>query len=450
MVGLLIGQEFELDIERLGIYGEGVGRLEGFAIFIDGALPGERVVAKIYELHKSFGRAHIKKILISSKNRITPVCPLFGTCGGCQLLHLEYSQQLLTKRQKVVDAFERIGGFFEATIAPCEPSPLQLGYRNKIQLPTSKENPVTLGLYARKTHDLVKVSQCFIHCDLGEEVFTKLAPLLKAHASSESLKHVLIKTSVISREVLVILVTTLRNLPYLSELAKCIIEKIPEVRGVVQNVNPSLGNVILSEDYVTLAGDPFIEEKILGYKVKISPASFFQVNTYQAEKLYKKAIELCALTGAETVLDAYCGVGVLSLLIASHAKRVIGIECVQDAVANAKENAQSNHISNIEFTCAPVEETISSLKNIDVALLNPPRKGCSPLFLEALTAAAPKKIVYISCDPATLARDLKYLCSKGYVLESAHPFDLFPQTGHVECIVSIARTQEEIKPLRDI
>lgn len=437
MVELNVGEEFEIAIQRLGIYGEGVGKLQGFTVFVEGALPGECALVKIYEKRKTYARAHLLDLLSTSPHRVTPICPLFGECGGCQFLHLEYSQQLEVKRQRVVDALERIGGFSAALVAPCAASPLQLGYRNKIQLPCSKDKPMQLGLYARKTHNLVQVEKCYIHCDQGEEVFAIIQNLLKTLPGLESLKHVLIKTSVKTGEVLVILVTAERAPPFLGLFAQRIFNEIPKVRGVVQNINPASGNVILSEEYHTLAGEPFIEEELLGYTVKISPASFFQVNTHQAEQLYQKAIELCALTGEETVLDAYCGVGVLSLIMAKSAKQVIGIECVEDAVHNARENAARNAVSNIRFICAPIEQTITSFKDIDVALLNPPRKGCDSHFLQTLLHAAPKRIIYISCDPATLARDLKFLCTYSYTLDSAYPFDMFPQTAHVECIARL-------------
>lgn len=440
MLDFEIGKQFELRIERLGIYGEGVGHAQGFTLFVEGALPGERVVVTLYELRKTYGRASIVKVVEPSIHRVVPVCPAFGECGGCQLLHLTYSGQLEMKRQRVVDALERIGNLHDCFVAPCTPSPFELGYRNKIQLPCSKENPVQLGLYARKTHDLVQIDKCYIHCAQGEEVFAQVQRLLKEYPCAGVFKHVLIKTSVKTGQVLLILVTAEREVPFLSSFAEEVFKRAPRVRGIVQNINPKPGNVILSEEFHLIGGESFIEEEILGYQVKISAASFFQVNTLQAEQLYARAVEMCGLTGGEKVVDAYCGVGVLSLVMSKHALEVVGIECVEDAVTNAQENAERNQVANVRFICAPVEGAIESLSGVDVVLLNPPRKGCDPIFLEAVVKCAPKRIVYISCDPATFARDLKFLSAQGYKLEEAYPFDMFPQTAHVECVGRLSKT----------
>jgi 23S rRNA (uracil1939-C5)-methyltransferase len=232
--------------------------------------------------------------------------------------------------------------------------------------------------------------------------------------------------------VLVVLVT--ENEASMSELAKELMAAMPEIKGVVQNINPMPGNVVLSREFRTLAGQGWIEERLSGLMFKVSPASFFQVNPAQAEKLYAKVLEFAQLSGEESVLDAYCGVGTLTLILAQHAKEVIGVECVADAISDAQENAARNQISNVKFTCGQAEELISNLKEVDVAVLNPPRKGCARFFLEKLAQHGPKRIVYVSCDPATLARDLQFLCGKGYRLDAVQPYDMFPQTAHVECV----------------
>lgn len=422
--------EFDLLVERLGINGEGVGYHEGFTVFVDEALPKEKVRVRLYEKRKNFGRAKIVEILTASPHRVKPVCPLFGRCGGCQLMHLDYAQQLIAKRQRVVDALERIGKFTDSDVQPCEPSSLPLGYRNKIQLPVVDGR---LGLYARNSHDLVEIERCFIHCDLGEKALAHIQSILKAF--SFELKAVLIKTAVNTQQVLVILVTVKEEMP--AGLAETIMAAMPEIKGVVQNVHPTQGNVILSRDFRTLAGQGWVEEKLLGLTFKVSPASFFQVNPAQAERLYQKVLEFSSLGKDEIVLDAYCGVGTLSLILAREAKEVIGIECVPEAILDAEENAKHNGISNARFLCGQAEELVPTLKGIDVAILNPPRKGCEPSFLQKLVSLQPKRVVYVSCDPATLARDLRFLCDNGYVLDIAQPFDMFPQTAHVECIVRL-------------
>lgn len=432
---LEIGQEIELSIERLGINGEGVASWNGYTIFVDGALPGERACVRLYERRKTFGRGRAVKLLIPSQHRVEPACPLFGKCGGCQLMHLAYDQQLKAKRQRVVDALERIGKIFGVEVLPCEPSPLPLAYRNKIQLPVAPD--ASLGLYAYNTHDLVPIETCFIHCATGEKAFQYIRQTLKA-VPLAGLRHVLIKTAVHTGQILIVLVTE-DKCPAIELFSQRLMALMPEIRGVVQNINASSGNTILSGDFHLVAGQGYIEERLCGLLFKVSPASFFQVNPAQAEKLYEKALDFLSLQGGEKVLDAYCGVGTLSLILAGKAKEVVGVECVPEAIADAKENAGLNAITNATFVCDQAEDFISSLDNIDAAVLNPPRKGCEASFLEKLSSLKPNHIVYISCDPATLARDIALLISKGYRLEAVQPFDMFPQTAHVETIASLKR-----------
>lgn len=438
-----LGKKMELDIERLGINGEGVGQWYGYTIFVDGALPNEKVLTSLYEKRKSFGRARILQKITTSEHRIDPICPLFGECGGCQLMHLRYEQQLKAKRQRVVDALERIGKIYDVEVGECIASPSPLSYRNKIQLPVAKQgNSMRLGLYARNTHELIDMDTCHIHCALGENAYQTIKKILQNSSVSVfdpetnegELKHVLIKTAVGTKQVLVIFVTAKEASEELRRAAVEVFDSLDEIRGVVQNINSSSDNTVLGDTYVTLAGQGSIEEKLCGYYFKVSPASFFQVNPSQAENLYRDVIDKAALTGNEIVLDAYCGVGTLSLLLAPHAKKVIGVECVPEAIEDAKENAVKNNIVNTEFHCQLAEEFIESQKALDVAVLNPPRKGCERSVLEKLSELKPKTIIYVSCDPATLARDLAFLIGKGWKLKSVTPYDMFPQTAHVESL----------------
>lgn len=434
-----IGEKLQISIQRLGIHGEGIGEWKGLTIFVDGALPGETVTASVVEVRKNFARATVDAFETLSPHRVAPPCPVFGRCGGCQLQHLDYSHQLETKRQRVVDAFERIGKLFDVPVSKCVPSPEPFAYRNKIQLPVVVDSDLRLGLYAFNSHEIIEIDKCYIHCELGEEAFHRIRRVLKTVPEIwPSLRHVLVKTGVATGQVLVILVTDGEGSPLLTSVASQILEALPQIQGVVQNINTSPGNVILSSKYRTLAGQPYIEDLICGLKFKVSPASFFQVNPRQAEKLYQQALTFAELQGNETVLDAYCGVGTLSLIFAQKAKKVIGIEVVPAAIEDAKENAQLNQIKNAAFVCAKAEDYIARLEGIDTAVLNPPRKGCDPQFLEVLGKLQPKKLVYISCDPATLARDLAILKSKGYAIQAAVPFDMFPQTMHVECVVKLS------------
>ncbi|MBS0649480.1 MAG: 23S rRNA (uracil(1939)-C(5))-methyltransferase RlmD [Verrucomicrobia bacterium] len=429
-------QNISLTIKRLGIHGEGIGDYHGFTVFVEGVLPGETVTASIKEVRKNFARAQVISYEKTSSQRVVPPCPVFGRCGGCQLMHLDYASQLEAKRQRVVDSFERIGKIFDVPVAPCVPSPSPLAYRNKIQLPVVLDATLHMGLYAFNSHEIVEIEKCYIHCPLGERVFAHVKQILQTHPDP-SLRHVIIKTAVHTSQVLVVLVTQGKGSPLLPSIAEKIMESFPEIKGVVQNIHSTPGNVILGETFRTLAGHGSIVDKICGMFFKVSPASFFQVNPSQAENLYQTALEFCDLKGDETLLDAYCGVGTLSLILASHVEKVIGVECVPDAISDAQENAQRNHIKNAAFVCAAAEDFIGTLSHIDVAVLNPPRKGCELSFLEKLAALKPRRLVYISCDPATLARDLAILREKGYQVNAAQPFDMFPQTVHVETLVQL-------------
>ncbi len=429
-------QQITLEIKRLGIHGEGIGDFNGFTVFADGALPGETVTITIDEVRKNFARGRVHSYQKTSANRVAAPCPVFGRCGGCQIMHLAYPRQLETKRQRVIDALERIGKLFEVPVGSCIPSPDPFAYRNKIQLPVVMDDTLRMGLYAFNSHDLVEIEKCYIHCSLGEKAFVAVKQILKA-APDTSLRHVLIKTAVQTHQVLVILVTQGEGSPLLPSIAEKIMESLPEIKGVVQNINTSSGNAILGKTFRTLAGHSSIVDKICGMHFKVSPASFFQVNPPQAENLYQKALKFCDLKGDETVLDAYCGVGTFSLILAPHTRKVIGVECVADAIADARDNAKQNKISNAAFTCSQAEDFIGTLEAIDVAVLNPPRKGCAPQFLEKLVLLKPSRIVYISCDPATLARDLAILKERGYSIDEVQPFDMFPQTVHVEAIAKL-------------
>lgn len=441
-----INEQFTLTIHGLGSSGEGVGYYHGYTVFVDGALPGEIIEVRLFQRQKRYGRANLVSITTKSPDRVAPPCALFGKCGGCQLMHLSYTKQLDIKRQRVVDAMQRIGKFSDIPVAPCLPSPSSLHYRNKIQLPVREGHEgIKIGLYARSSHDLVEVDNCHIHCPLGEQVYKKVKSIISQSGitaydistSNGELRNILIKSAVNTEEVLVILVTNGKCTSTLTEIAKNIMSCCPSVKGVVHNINTEQDNIILGKHFHVLAGSGAIHERLCGMIFKVSPASFFQVNPEQAECLYAKALELAELTGSETILDAYCGVGTLSLLFAKKARKVIGVECVPEAIEDAVENASINKFENISFVCADSEKYINTLKDVDVIVLNPPRKGCEQGFLEGIGRLLPKKVIYISCDPATLARDLALLSTFGYVIEVIQPYDMFPQTSHVECVVKL-------------
>ncbi|MCB1114640.1 MAG: 23S rRNA (uracil(1939)-C(5))-methyltransferase RlmD [Chlamydiia bacterium] len=421
---LTIGDKLKLDVIRLGIHGEGVAHYGGLVCFIPGALTGEAVLAEVIEVKKSYASLKLLKILTPSIDRVDPPCPLFGTCGGCQVQHLSYKAQLEMKRSRVIDAFQRIGKL-QVEVDACQSSPKELHYRNKIQMPSKGGK---LGLFRMGSNDWVEVDKCLIHCDLGEMVLRAIRPI-----EIPDLRYLVLKTAIKTNEVLVVPVV---RRPLSKSIAEKIYRSLPEIKGVVQNLNPDAGNTILSRNFETLAGRGTITERILDLEFHVSPASFFQVNPAQAEALYSTALDRAQLKGDEVVLDAFCGVGTLALIFAKHAKEIIGVEIVAEAIKDAKANAINNGIINAQFYHAPAEKFIQKLSAVDVVLLNPPRKGCDLSVIQKLLELKPKKIIYVSCDPATLARD-SALLSGTYRIDSVTPFDMFPQTAHVETLVEL-------------
>lgn len=440
-------QNISVTIKALGANGEGIGHWHGYTIFADKTLPGEEVRGRLIEKQKRYGRLQLHQLITRSDARVEAPCPYFERCGGCQLMHLDYTHQLQVKRQRVVDALKRFGHIEGVDVAPCAASPKPLAYRNKMQVPAAPDaqGHLSLGLYAPHSHELVDIGRCLVHCEEGDRVFQTCRALLQQakitpyHFDTKTgeLRYLLIKTAVFNPQVLVVLVTAGEASDPLKKVAREIIAHCPSVKGVVHNINSGEDNVVLGKSFNLLEGQAFIEETIHGLTFKVSAASFFQVNPYQADKLYHCAIEFAQLTGSETVLDAYCGVGTLTLMMADKAAKVIGIECVPEAIDDARDNARRNGWSHAQFICGEAESVISTLEKAEVILLNPPRKGCAPSFLEAVGRLHPRRIVYISCDPATLGRDLALLQSQGYAIDKVQPFDMFPQTAHVESVVQL-------------
>ncbi len=416
----------EVLIRDLTIWGEGVGSNNGLTTFVDGALPGEKVSIDVTQKKTTYAKGRLKAILERSPHRVKPICPVFGKCGGCQMMHLAYEEQLKVKQKRVSDAFERIGKLKEFTVAPCIPSPESLYYRNKIQLPIENGK---MGLYAKRSHDIVPIEKCYIQSESGNE-------LLRGITFIDELRHILLRTNR-KGELLVVLVTREKPSEKILKLAKEISQK-ENVKGVLHGFNAREDNVLFSDSYTQLFGEGSLTEEILGIRVAISPASFFQVNLAQAENLYRKAFELSGLKKGGKALDAYSGIGVFSIYLAKQGVEVTCIEVVPAAVEDAKKNALENGVAP-KFLLGKVEDLIETVAPVDVIFLNPPRKGCEESVLQATINKQPKKIIYTSCDPATLARDLHFLATQGYTNIDAHPFDMFPQTMHVETLVSIEK-----------
>lgn len=448
-----IYKEQVIDIEIKGItyQGWGVGNFEGFTVFVPNTLPGEKVKAQIIQMKKSFAVANVIEILESAETREKPRCVLYENCGGCQIQHANYLQQLEIKRQLVVDSITRIGKLDGIKVHPVIGMNEPWGYRNKVQFHVESRNgEVKIGFYRPGTRNLISLDQCH----LLPPVFNKIATFLKEILTELSvpiyipnkaagLKHVVLRISRISGEIALMLVTSSSEVPGLKKCISLLMNHIPQVVSVVQNVNPRSTSEIFGDKWILLAGKERIEDKIGEITFSISPESFVQVNPVQTEKLYAKALEYADLNGTEHVTDVYCGIGTITLFLAQKAKKVFGIEEVPGAIKDAEKNAKLNHITNTKFFAGKAEEVLPQMAEqgikADIIVVDPPRKGCDPAVLDAMVQMGPERIVYISCDPGTLARDLKILDEKGYRTLEIQPVDMFPHTGHVECVVLMSR-----------
>ncbi|WP_227764980.1 23S rRNA (uracil(1939)-C(5))-methyltransferase RlmD [Zhaonella formicivorans] len=450
-----VGGTYQIEIAGLSHEGAGVGRLEGLAVFIPGALPGELVEAKLTRLKSKFASAELLKVLKPSASRVEPACSHYAGCGGCQLQHLEYPEQLKQKTRRVRETLIRIGKLqdfkLHETLGMSEP----WYYRNKAQLHAGLvEGKLKLGYYSPGTHELVPLQECsllppvFVALISGlEKLFNqwRLVPFNRKTGEG-TLKHVILKRSRATGEVMVILVTAGTVLPDGEAMAQEILKGFPQIVSVVQNINPGYKQV-LGTDFRLLVGAERIKESLGNLEFLISAASFFQVNPEQTEVLYNKALEYAELSGTETVLDLYCGTGTISLFLARKARMVYGIEEVEPAIEDARQNAEQNGITNVEFQAGTVETVLPRLaaKGIkpEVIVLDPPRQGCDRTVLEAASSLKPRRMVYVSCDPGTLARDLGILSNLDYQTTEVQPVDMFPQTYHVECVVSLKRKHSE-------
>ena len=446
------GQSIEVPIHGIGHDGEGVGRYEGLTIFVPGGAPGDRLVARIGEVKKNYARGTLVRVVEPSPHRVVPPCPVVGECGGCQLQHIAYPAQLELKRQQVVDAITRVGKLEGVTVHPTLGMDQPWLYRNKAQFPMGYvSGKVVAGFFAPGTHRIIDIETCEIQHPLGNQIMAEVKALARIYGvriydertHSGVLRHVVARIGRGTGEAMAVLVTNGREFPFGEEIAQGLMERIPSVVGVVQNINPIQTNVILGRENRLLAGRDFITDYIGEYKFNISPVSFFQVNPAQTEVLYGKALEYAALTGRETVLDIYCGIGTISLFLAKRARRVVGIEWVREAVADARENAERNGVVNTEFIAGDAAVEMPRLAEegtrADVIVLDPPRKGCDEPVLEAIARVRPERIVYVSCNPASLARDLGRLQALGYRTLEVQPVDMFPHTAHVECCSLLVR-----------
>ena len=440
-------------IEDMGHNGEGIGKAEGYTLFIKDAVIGDTVEAKVMKAKKNYGYARLMRVLEPSPHRVEPKCPCARACGGCQLQFLSYGKQLEFKKNKVQGNLERIGGFHNLVIDKVIGMETPFRYRNKAQYPVgkNKDGEIITGFYAGRTHSIISNWDCYLGAEVNQEILKQvLAYMEENHVEpyeEESgrglVRHILIRNGFRTGEIMVCLIINGKLLPKAEKL----IERLQTIKGMTSislNVNTKRNNVILGEEIQGLWGQAYISDYIGNIKFEISPLSFYQVNPVQTEKLYATALEYAELTGKETVWDLYCGIGTISLFLAQKAKQVYGVEIVPPAIEDAKRNARINQIENAEFYVGKAEEVLPEKYEkegirADVIVVDPPRKGCEPVVLETMLQMKPERIVYVSCDSATLARDLKILCQDDYQVEKVAVCDMFGNTVHVETVVLLGR-----------
>lgn len=440
-------------IEDMGHDGEGIGKAEGYTLFIKDAVIGDTVEAKIMKAKKNYGYARLMRVLNPSPYRVEPKCPCARACGGCQLQFLSYEKQLEFKKNKVKGNLERIGGFGQVEIEKVIGMENPWRYRNKAQFPVgkNKDGEIITGFYAGRTHSIIPNRNCYLGAEVNEEILNQvIAYMTDNHvepyeeAGGKGLvRHILIRNGFKTGEIMVCIIANGRTLPKVNNLTERL-QTIPGMTSISLNVNTKRNNVILGDEVITLWGQETISDYIGDIKFEISPLSFYQVNPVQTEKLYGTALEYAGLTGKETVWDLYCGIGTISLFLAQKAKQVYGVEIVPPAIEDAKRNARRNGIENAEFYVGKAEEVLPQKYEeegirADVIVVDPPRKGCEPEVLDTMLHMKPERIVYVSCDSATLARDLKILCEKEYQIEKVAVCDMFGNSVHVETVCKLVR-----------
>ena len=452
-----------VEITDIGVSGEGIGHVDGYTLFIKDAVIGDVVEAKVMKAKKNYGYARLMKVITPSEYRVEPKCAFARRCGGCQIQEMSYDRQLVFKDQKIRGNLERIGGFtkdqIDTVMQPVVGMEPPFGYRNKAQFPfgTDKEgNPIT-GFYAGRTHDIIANTDCALGVEQNKEILEIILQYMRENkiksydekTGKGLIRHALIRYGFKTKEIMVCLVVNGKKLPK----AERLIEKLIQIEGMTSitiSPNTRRDNVIMGDSYEILWGQGYITDYIGNVKYQISPLSFYQVNPVQTEKLYGLALEYADLKGDETVWDLYCGIGTISLFLAQKAKQVYGVEIVPQAIDDAKENAKINAIDNAEFFVGKAEEVLpeyyaeyerehnGETAHADVIVVDPPRKGCDETLLETIVKMQPEKVVYVSCDSATLARDLKYLCANGYEIKMCRGVDQFPQSVHVETVVLLS------------
>ena len=456
MTALKKNDHVEIEIEDIGSEGEGIGRYEGYTLFVKDTVMGDRALVQVMKTGKTYGYARLVKLITPSDYRVEPRCEIAVRCGGCQLMHVDYERQLRYKEDKVRNCLQRIGGFTELPMEPICGMEEPYYYRNKSQYPVgkNKDGSIAIGFYAGRTHAIIDTSHCYIGAKVNEEIIAVIRAFIEKYKLEPYqeeqhkglLRHILTRVGYRTGEIMVCLVINGRELPHKAELLDDL-RKIDGMKSICLNVNEEKTNVILGNEIIPLWGEPYITDYIGDIKYQISPLSFYQVNPVQTKKLYDLALNYAELHGEETVWDIYCGIGTISLFLAQQAKMVYGVEIVPQAIEDAKKNAQINGITNTQFFVGAAEEVLPAKYKeekiyADVIVVDPPRKGCDQSLLDTILAMAPKRVVYVSCDPATLARDLKYLCEKDYQLTRVRAVDQFGHSTHVETVVLMSKVEK--------
>lgn len=430
--------------------GQGVAKIEGCAVFVPNAIVGEQCEIRIEKVGKTWAAGKIVQILEKSPHRINRACPVAKLCGGCDFHHMDYEEESRLKAERVRTCLNRLGGESLESI-PMHPAPTTTCYRNKAQYPvSSKKNRAYAGFFKAGTHQVVENDRCLIlppEADQVKDAVIDYMNQYRVNAYDETtgkglIRHIYVRQGAVSHQLLVCIVATARKLPRLEALLDRL-KKISGFTTLVLSINTKRGNAVLGDEFITLYGPGYIEDTLCGLTFRLSPRSFYQINHHQAQELYKAAIEAAEITKQDTVLDLYCGVGTITLAMSQAAGKVIGIEVIPQAVEDAKENAIRNNIHNAEFFCADAGQAALELElqgiHADVVVVDPPRKGLNADAIHAIARFAPRRLVYVSCDPATLARDTALLKEKGFCLQSAQAFDLFPRCAHVESVAVFTR-----------
>ena len=443
---------YDVKIESLTHDGLGVARVDGFPVFVANALVGEEINMKVTLVKKTYAFGRAVDYFVTSGERVKPECGIYKQCGGCQVQHLSYEGQLKMKHDTVVNHLKRIGHIEDANVLPTIGMQNPSRYRNKTQVPFGyADGKVVAGFYQKRSHEIINMQSCLIQTDISDQIVETMRQLckeLEIDPYNESLnlgvlRHVIVRVGFKTEEIMVTLVTRTHEIPNSELLIQRLVSKYPKIKSIAQNVNPKVTNVIFGDETRILYGEPYIYDEMNGIRFAISPRSFYQVNPIQTETLYSKAVEYAQLSGNEIVFDAYCGIGTITLFLAQHAKQVYGVEIIPEAIEDAKMNARLNGFENTQFAVGKSEEIIPAwIENgivPDVIVVDPPRKGCDRSLLDTMLEAAPDRIVYVSCDSSTLARDLRVLIDGGYKLEVVQPVDMFPQTAHIECVAKLVR-----------